>query len=288
MFDYPAIYKEADNISNKTQKNYLGILLIFLGMLFFSSLLFSYFNSIIVIKIVNIIISFLIVILSFVFHFNNFQGKWYNARAVAESIKTISWRYAVKAEPYNIPDNNARALFIKTIKHIIDMNHDFKKCIEAEYSGSTQHNIPNNLTAVRLLSLQERINFYQINRLLEQKDWYTKKSLLNKKRSLQFFLLLIFISFVLLILLIISLTKTSNNMLFPIESLLSMISILFTWIQTKKYKELEKSYALTAHEIGFIEMPSIDTDEKIFSDYVSNTENAFSREHTQWIAKKDS
>ena len=288
MFDYPAIYKEADNISNKTQSNYLGILFIFLCMLFFSSLLFTYFNEIIVFKIVNIVIVFLIVILSFVFHFNNFQGKWYNARAVAESIKTISWRYAVKAEPYNVPDNDAKTSFIKAIKHIIDMNHDFKECIEAEYSSSTQHNIPNNLTAVRLLSLQERINFYQINRVSEQKDWYTKKSLINKRRSLQFFLLLIFISFILFILLILSLIKTSNNILFPIESLLSMISILFTWVQTKKYKELEKSYALTAHEIGFIEIPCIDTDEKIFSDYVSNTENAFSREHTQWIAKKDS
>jgi hypothetical protein len=288
MFDYPAIYKEADNISNKTQKSYLGILFIFLCMLFISSLLFTYFDDNIVVKIINIVISVSIVILSFVFHFYNFQGKWYNARAVAESIKTISWRYAVKAEPYNIPDNDAKTLFIKAIKHIIDMNHDFKECIEAEYSGSTQHNIPNNMTAVRLLSLQERFNFYQINRVMEQKDWYTKKSLLNKKRSLQFFLLLIFISFVLLILLILSFMKTSNNVLFPIGSLLSMISILFTWIQTKKYKELEKSYALTAHEIGFIETTGINTDEKLFSDYVSNTENAFSREHTQWIARKNS
>jgi hypothetical protein len=255
-------------------------------MLFFSSLLFTYFNDIIVVRIINIILLFLIVILSFVFHFYNFQGKWYNARAVAESIKTVSWRYAIKAEPYNIPDNDAKFLFVKSIKHIIDMNHDFKECIEAEYSSSSQHNVPNSMTAIRLLSLQERINFYQINRVMEQKDWYTKKSLLNKKRSLQFFLLLIFISSILLILLILSLVKTLDKILFPIESLLSMISILFTWVQTKKYKELEKSYALTAHEIGFIEIIDIDTDEKLFSDYVSNTENAFSREHTQWIAKK--
>jgi hypothetical protein len=288
MFDYPAIYKEADNISNKTQKKYLMILVVFLCMLFISSLLFTYCDDIIVVKIINIVISLSIVILSFVFHTYNFQGKWYNARAVAESIKTISWRYAIKAEPYNIADNEAKTLFIRAIKHIIDMNHDFKECIEAEYSNSTQQNIPDNMVAIRLLSLKERFIFYQINRVMEQKDWYTKKSLLNKKRSLQFFLLLIFISFVLLIMLILSLIKTTNNILFPIGSLLSLISILFTWIQTKKYKELEKSYALTAHEIGFIEITGKDTDEKLFSDYVSDTENAFSREHTQWIARKDS
>jgi len=254
VFDYPAIYKEADNISNKIQKNYLGVLLVFLIMLVISSFLFTYFDDIIILKIVNIIISFSIVIFSFIFHFYNFQGKWYNARAVAESIKTISWRYAVKAEPYNIPDDDAKSIFFKAMKDIIEMNHDFKECIEAEYSSSTQHNIPNNMTGVRLLSLQDRYNFYHINRVMEQKDWYTKKSLINKKRSSQFFFLLIFVSFVLLICLILSLIKTSINIIFPTGPLLSMISILFTWIQTKKYKELEKSYALTAHEIGFIEI----------------------------------
>ena len=95
MFDYPAIYKEADNISNKTQRRYLVILKVFLCMLVISSIFFTYWGDVFVIKIANAIISLAIVVLSFVFHFYNLQGVWYNARAVAESIKTISWRYAM-------------------------------------------------------------------------------------------------------------------------------------------------------------------------------------------------
>ena len=48
------------------------------------------------------------------------------------------------------------------------------------------------------------------------------------------------------------------------------------------------SYALAAHEIGLIKEQSLlpDTPEK-FSLFVGDAENAFSREHTQWVARKD-
>jgi undecaprenyl pyrophosphate phosphatase UppP len=286
MFDYPAIYKEADNISNKTQKSYLLILKAFLCMLFVSSILFTYFDSILVLKVINATISLVLVVLSFVFQFRNFQGDWYNARAVAESIKTISWRYSIKVEPYNISDGNAKKLFLKTIKHIIDMNHDFKKCIEANYGN--QQEIPENMTAIRQLPFNERLNVYHKHRIIEQRDWYIKKSKYNKGRSNLFFCSLIIISIILFVLIGLSFRKIEDNFVFPVSILLSLISVLFTWVQTKKYKELEKSYALTSHEINFIATQKDDViSDDLLSEYVDNSENAFSREHTQWIARKD-
>lgn len=286
MFDYPAIYKEADNISNKTQKNYLVILWAFLCMLVVSSILFTYFDFNIVVKIINAAISLAIVVLSFVFHFHNFQGIWYNARAVAESIKTISWRYAIKAEPYDIADGDAKKLFLKTIKRIIDMNHDFQKSITADYGN--QQSIPENLTNIRQLSFNERLDVYHKYRVIEQRDWYIKKSKFNKERSNLFFCLLIIISGVLSVIVFLSFSKAINNFIFPVSILLTLVSVLFTWVQTKKYKELDKIYALTSHEINFIATQKDDVkSDKMLSEYVDNSENAFSREHTQWIARKD-
>jgi hypothetical protein len=286
MFDYPAIYKEADNISNKTQRNYLMILKTFLCMLVVSSVLFTYFDSILVIKIINAVISLMIVVFSFVFRFYNFQGIWYNARAVAESIKTISWRYAIKAEPYDIADDDAKRLFLKTIKHIIDMNHDFQKCIAAEYGN--QQSIPENMISIRQLPFNERLDFYHRYRVIEQRDWYIRKSKFNKERSNLFFCLLIIISGILSVLVFLSFSIKINNFVFPVSILLAVISVLFTWVQTKKYKELDKTYALTSYEINFIETQKDDVkSDKSLSEYVDNSENAFSREHTQWIARKD-
>jgi energy-coupling factor transporter transmembrane protein EcfT len=260
MFDYPAIYKEADNISNKTQKCYLVILFSFLCMLVVSAILFTYFDSNLVVKVINATISLAIVVLSFIFYFRNFQGDWYNARAVAESIKTI--------------------------KRIIDMNHDFKKCIEADYGD--QQLIPESMMEIRQLPFNERFTIYHKFRIIEQRDWYIRKSKYNKGRSKLFFFFLIIISIVLFVFILLSLGKSENNFIFPVSILLSLISVLFTWVQTKKYKELEKSYALTSHEINFIATQKDVKSEELLSEYVDNSENAFSREHTQWIARKDS
>lgn len=293
MFDFPGIYQEADDISNRTQKQYLIILRLFLCLLLLSTIAFSYFNSIWEVKLINAIASLVIVVLSFLFTFINFQGTWYNARAVAESIKTICWRFATKSEPYNVPDLDSKNLLLKTIKDIVDMNHDFQKNISSRFSSHQQ--IPDNMVKTRMLSLPERLELYYTNRVIEQRDWYIKKSNWNRTRSYMFFASLIVVSIVLSVLLFLDLKeppinvqKPVNQIDYPIEIMLSILSVIFTWVQTKKYKELDKSYALASHEIGFIatQNESVITEADL-SEYVNNSENAFSREHTQWIARKD-
>jgi hypothetical protein len=63
---------------------------------------------------------------------------------------------------------------------------------------------------------------------------------------------------------------------------------VLTWIRTKKYQENANAYSLTAHEIGIIkqEGASVESESEL-SDFVKDSENAFSREHTQWVARKD-
>ena len=65
-------------------------------------------------------------------------------------------------------------------------------------------------------------------------------------------------------------------------------SAVLSWLQAKKHRELSTSYSLAAHEIVLIkgEVVSIQTESNL-SDFVMNSENAFSREHTQWAARKN-
>ncbi len=60
-----------------------------------------------------------------------------------------------------------------------------------------------------------------------------------------------------------------------------------TWLQAKKHNELNSAYALTALEIAHIKGESdfVHSEEQL-SEYVVNSEAAFSREHTQWVARK--
>jgi hypothetical protein len=72
-----------------------------------------------------------------------------------------------------------------------------------------------------------------------------------------------------------------------IEPLIVVAAAIIGWIQIKRYSELASAYALTAHEIGIIEerARSAYTNEA-FSQFVNDAEQAFSREHTQWVARQ--
>ncbi len=285
MFDFPGIYKEADKISNQTQRMYLLILRIFLSLLVISSILVMYFDNIWEMNVINAVISLVILSLSFVFFLYDFQGIWYNARAVAESIKTSCWRYAIRAEPYNIEEDDSKLLLIDTMKAIVEMNKEFKKYITAEYAADAQ--LPDSLWNIRMLSFEQRLDYYHLNRVVEQLEWYTNKSKSNRVDTVIYSCLLIFLSLIVSVLLFFTIDKT-NQVKYPIEVLISLVSVIFTWVQTKRYKELQNSYSLAAYEIGFISSRKFKiTSEHQLSDYVNNSENAFSREHTQWIARKD-
>ena len=64
---------------------------------------------------------------------------------------------------------------------------------------------------------------------------------------------------------------------------------VLTWIQVKRFQEIATAYALTAHEIGIVRghLAESDTNEE-FSKFVKDAENAFSREHTQWVVRQNS
>lgn len=75
--------------------------------------------------------------------------------------------------------------------------------------------------------------------------------------------------------------------IWPTEPLIVLASSIIGYTQVKKFNELSSSYTLTAHEIGIIQSRIEEISEnKEFSDFVNEAEQAFSREHTQWVARQ--
>ncbi|NOX74419.1 MAG: SLATT domain-containing protein [Alphaproteobacteria bacterium] len=75
---------------------------------------------------------------------------------------------------------------------------------------------------------------------------------------------------------------------FAFDPMIVLVTSALGWLQMKRHGELTASYNLTAHEIGIIRGNSdaVKTEEE-FSDFVNEAELAFSREHTQWVARRD-
>jgi hypothetical protein len=139
---------------------------------------------------------------------------------------------------------------------------------------------------VRELSTEKRLEIYKRERIDDQLNWYSGKSKFNKKRANIWFWLTVVLHVIAILLLLLTIAEYISSP--PVEIIIVAASGAITWLQAKKHSELAASYLLTASEISLIkeEKQNITTESEL-SDYVLNCENAFSREHTQWIARRN-
>lgn len=284
--EFPALYRSADELSTEAQNAFLRVLKAHLCALVAAALL-----SIVTVKgweteIAMLQLSVLLAALacSIYLFAKKPDRHWYAGRAVAESIKTITWRFVCRAEPFEGSNDTARANFNATLKKIIEQNREVSQSLDRHLDGPQ---ISASMEAMRGESLDVRRETYAKTRVDDQRAWYAKKALFNRRMSRGFFWALIVVNCVAVLCAVLRI-KYPTTPFWPTDVLVAGAASLLSWMQAKRYSELAASYALTAHEIGFIavqarqQMP-----EHEFSIFVGDAENAFSREHTQWIARKD-
>ena len=190
----------------------------------------------------------------------------------------------MRAEPFEGNDDEAKSHFLASLRKILDTNKQIS-CHAIKMQNPEQ--ITETMLNIRGLLLRKRKIIYKQQRIEDQHEWYRKKSTINKRLSFFWFVLLI-VANSLAIIFAISKIIWPHYDYWPTDIFVTLSSVIMTWLQVKRYQELAASYALTTHEIGLLraEFPD-DHDEHRFSIFVSDAENAFSREHTQWQARRD-
>lgn len=282
--DFPALYRSADDLSLASQKEFFLALRLHLILLVAATVL-----SVVSLDHWIIAVAQLVTLLGALSCSIYLFGKrperyWYTARAIAESIKTVTWRYVCRAEPYQSTDQQARSDFQRTLKAIVDQNRDTAKSLTKHLDAPQ---ITEGMSSIRSCPLEERKSFYAKNRINDQLTWYAKKAAFNRRTSSGFFWLLIAMNAIAVLFAILRI-RFPAVLVWPTDIFVASAASLLSWMQAKRYSELAASYALAAHEIGLIREKSLvpSTDEE-FSLFVGDAENAFSREHTQWVARRD-
>lgn len=285
--DYPALYHATDSAAITAQAKYLRALKWQNGLVVTASIL-------VLIGIDNAFAAGLAAFLFFgtlsisVFiAVRKYESIWYRARATAESVKTMTWRFVMRAEPY------------EGVGSGVDVEQKFRDRLyealrETEKLGafltessSAFDQITSEMTRLRSLGLNERKQIYETKRISEQRSWYSSKATQNKRKNDIYFALMIVMQ-ALAGLFSISRIIYPNWHYWPPEVCVVVAGILLSWIQIRRFEEHAVAYTLAAHEIGILasKLPNING-ERDFSVFVSDAENAFSREHTQWVARRD-
>ena len=215
------------------------------------------------------------------------EKEWYGGRAIAESIKTLAWRYMVGAEPYavSIRDEQVDEQFVTTLAAILKERTEFQWQIDEGVSKLPE--ITARIREIRKLDLEQRKAVYAQCRVREQLKWYSQRAAKNRSRETKWFWGIIASQALALSAAIVLVRYPSASL--NLTGVFSALAAAFVgWLQTKRYQELAQSYAVAAYELGLIaeQARHVQTDEAL-SAFVLNSENAMSREHTLWSAKRE-
>jgi len=283
--DYPALYQSASALSQRAQSSFYRAFLFYMGLLVIASAISVINSSSPEVAILQAMVLLGALGCALFLYLSRPDRNWYAGRAVTESIKTITWRFISKSEPFNHSDKVDRHDFGLKLKAIVDQNKGVAGLLTTHLD---KLQITPEMERLRQASLIERQDYYRTHRIDDQRRWYADKAGANRRLVDRFFWVL-FVIIGMAIFFAVAKVSFPTTSIWPTDFFVTVAAALLSWIQAKRFQELSASYALAAHEISLIRQQAdnqMNDDE--FSQFVGDAESAFSREHTQWIARRDS
>lgn len=291
--DLPAFYHTATLASGDAQK----FLLLLIKLSIFSLSLGAIFSAIntsgalvqyqFIVAFASSISLTISICMTFAIELAKYEKRWYDGRAIAESVKTIAWRFMMNSEPYfSLNHKDAEERFRQDLFDIKNARRSFGELLGGD--TATKPQITDTMRSLRKADLDTRKDTYRVNRIEGQKKWYAANSKTNNEKGGRFFWLMIVLQ-LLAIIFAIFITHSPNFIFNPTGVITTLVAGIIAWMQVKQYKNLAESYGLTTHELGIIEskIGSISTNQ-VFADFVVESETAISREHTLWLARRTS
>lgn len=288
---FPSLYQSADRASLSAQRRYLWLQKCHIGCLIFGSVgaALATIVPVSAVKWAYIILAIILVIgvvLTWVSRVLRDDKVWFDCRAIAESTKTATWRFMMKAAPFK-EDSTAEQSFIERLKEIRKARPSSPKDLAHSLDPDAQA-LSKFMSDMRRKSLDERRNVYFESRLLDQKIWYSNKATFNSRKENCWFWTVVILQVLAVILAIIWAASTSSLPVNVVPLLMTCAASAIAWSQMKRYGELTQSYSLAAQELGEQEaIASNITKEDDLLALMEQVEETISREHTMWCARRD-
>jgi hypothetical protein len=289
--DYPALFQAADRASIAAQGKHLlftsSILLCLVvaaGLGALSGVISGAKTSLAVASTALVSLSF---VLTAIRRSLKPEKLWYGGRAISESAKSMAWRYMAGAEPYFIGLQGADVdtKFIADLKALVKDSDQLAVGVSSEYTDKPQ--ISPRMREVRAMALDSRRQTYLSQRIADQRSWYGRKARKSQTAESRYFVVIL-VSQAMALAAGAFMIASPGSRWNLVGVFSALASALVAWLQVRQHEELAQSYAVAALELGFIEEQGShlgsDAD---FSSFVGDAENAISREHTLWIARRD-
>lgn len=211
------------------------------------------------------------------------ETRWYDARAVAESAKTLAWQYAVGGGEFGRSGDEpaVRARFVGRLRELTEGLGDLRL---NPVDGGEQ--VPQALEDMRARTLDQRRQSYLEGRIRDQCGWYGSKSRWNERRRIIWAVITVGL---LGIGLVFGIAKAffefDTDLVGPAAA---AAGAAMAWTRSKDFAALAAAYAVTVEELQLIEAEPLPGEEADWAVFVERAERAISREHTLWKARRGS
>lgn len=209
------------------------------------------------------------------------EKRWYEARAAAESLKSMAWQYAVGGEAFRIDDTTASERFLEECRRYLNEPQWLDTAVDPESPDT----ITADMMQIRSAQLERRLDVYAEERVQDQLGWYSRNSETNRSRAKWWNRGLLGVE---LVGVAAALAVLLGNMELNWISALAGVAVAITaWQRTRRYSELSVTYAIASHDISQVQqMLRAVSSEPEWAQAVHDAEAAFSREHTLWRARR--
>ncbi len=288
---FPALYRCADDASSSGQTWYIRWMTINLSLLLGGALVGSIsltdVESKRVVNAIAALIFFAAGGVTILLATRRWERIWYAGRAVAESAKSLTWKFVCAADPFpsSMSYQDALELFTSSLRELLNENEHLAPLLAGPEATGQQ--VTSYMEGLRNAAIGVKRDVYLSQRVVEQQTWYLQRSADNRKKRNGWFVLLVVFQMAAggaAVLLVV-------DPAFPWKAAAvfsTLASATVAWGAIKRYQELAQAYGLAAQELSLIAVraPHVGTDLEL-ARFVNDAETAISREHAMWVARRE-
>jgi hypothetical protein len=206
------------------------------------------------------------------------EHDWHEARRVAESTKATTWAYMMRLPPFHAADAD------------VQFEHNYVKLRESadhlagRRTGPAREAVVTpRMREVRDWHWEDRREFYLVERLQEQIDWYDRKANQNHRKSRWF-------GYAAMVTLFAAIAATLVRVVVPefnvVGSATTIAASLLAWSQTRRFEELASTYHRTCEQLTQLRSnASVAGSELEYQVIVARSEGAIGQEHNLWVVR---
>jgi hypothetical protein len=210
------------------------------------------------------------------------EQAWYSGRAGAESIRTLAWRYAVGGAPYptTMSDQAAADGFLDRLAELLDQLTE----LQLAPAGAHERELTEAMRRLRAAPLAVRRSVYRRDRVENQITWYTQKANDHDRRATTWLAASVVASMVGVTAAVLRMLGVINVDLLGVAA--ACASAAIAWNQLSQNRNLVSAYRVAARELSIIRDRLDGVADEDWATFVSDAEDAVSREHTLWLARR--